>query len=190
LVPIFEYDPAKNEANLLKYGIDSKRPKDSGMMKTRSKAKAHTRKNKGFIGSEKPEENFGRQSSLTAEQASESSLFGERAIGKLPDTVKEFDQRFDAGEDLHDLGIDLSKATRPGLETKRVNIDLPAHFLDKLDHCAAIRGLTRQALIKSWLYDRLEEVALAAAQRASATLERKRIQPKKSVERPHISPRA
>jgi predicted DNA binding CopG/RHH family protein len=160
------------------------------MMKTRSKAKAHTRKNKGFIASEKPEENFGRQSSLTAEQASESSLFGERAIGKLPDTVEEFDQRFDAGEDLHDLGIDLSKATRPGLETKRVNIDLPAHFLDKLDHCAAIRGLTRQALIKSWLYDRLEEVALAAAQRASATLERKRIQPKKSVERPHILPRA
>jgi hypothetical protein len=80
--------------------------------------------------------------------------------------------------------------TERRLETKRVNIDLPAHFLDKLDHCAAIRGLTPQALIKSWLYDRLEEVALAAAQRALATLERKRIQPKKSVERPHILPRA
>jgi hypothetical protein len=150
------------------------------MMKTRSKAKAHTRKNKGLIASEKSAENSGRQSSLTAEQTSESSLSAERACGKLPDTVKEFDRRFDAGEDLEDLGIDLSKATRPGLEIKRVNIDLPAHFLAKLDHCAALRGLTRQALIKSWLYDRLEEVALVAVQRESVTLESKRKQSKKS----------
>jgi len=157
-------------------------------VKTRSKAKAHTRKKKGFIASEKSVESSGRQSSLTAERTSESSLFAERGSGKLPDTVEEFDRRFDAGEDLEDLGIDLSTATRPGLEIKRVNIDLPAHFLDKLDHCAALRGLTRQALIKSWLYDRLEEVALAAAQRAAATLERKRNQPKRSLQRPHVLP--
>jgi hypothetical protein len=55
------------------------------------------------------------------------------------------------------LGIDLSKATRPGLEIRRVNVDMPAHFISRLDHWAAVRGLSRQALIKSWLYDRLEQ---------------------------------
>jgi len=29
---------------------------------------------------------------------------------------------------------------------------VPAHFLEKLDREAQIRGLTRQALGKSWLY--------------------------------------
>jgi len=37
----------------------------------------------------------------------------DRGIGKLPATVEEFDRRFDDGEDLHELGIDLAKATRP-----------------------------------------------------------------------------
>jgi hypothetical protein len=34
---------------------------------------------------------------------------------------------------------------------------MPAHFISRLDHWAAVRGLSRQALIKSWLYDRLEQ---------------------------------
>jgi hypothetical protein len=32
--------------------------------------------------------------------------------GKLPATVQEFDERFDAGESLSDLGVDLSQAKR------------------------------------------------------------------------------
>ena len=45
--------------------------------------------------------------------------------------------------------------TRPGLEIKRVNVDLPNHFFrEALDHEAALRGITRQSLIKVWLYDR------------------------------------
>ena len=72
-------------------------------------------------------------------------------------TAGEADRRFDDGEDLENLGFDLSKARRPGKEIKRITIDLPAPFLDRLDHWAAVRGLTRQALVKSWLYDRLEK---------------------------------
>ena len=72
-------------------------------------------------------------------------------------TGEEADRRFDNGEDLESLGFDLSKAKRPAKEIKRITIDLPAPFLDRLDHWAAVRGLTRQALIKSWLYDRLEK---------------------------------
>jgi hypothetical protein len=75
----------------------------------------------------------------------------------LPISTEEFDRRFDDGESLDSLGVDLSKAKRPGKEIKRITIDLPAPFLDRLDHWAAVRGLTRQALVKSWLYDRLEK---------------------------------
>ena len=34
----------------------------------------------------------------------------QKAVGKPPATAEEFDRRFDAGEDLADLGVDLSKA--------------------------------------------------------------------------------
>ncbi len=79
----------------------------------------------------------------------------------LPKTAEELDRRFDAGEDLESLGFDLSKATRPGLETKRINIDLPTDFLEALDEEAARRGITRQSLIKVWLYERLHGDSVA-----------------------------
>jgi hypothetical protein len=72
-----------------------------------------------------------------------------------PITIEEFDRRFDAGEDISDY-IDWSKATRPGLEIKRTTIDFPAHMLAKLDRQSALRGVTRQSLIKMWLYEKLE----------------------------------
>ena len=75
----------------------------------------------------------------------------------MPMSIDEFDRRFDEGEDLESLGVDLSKATRPGMESKRMTLDLPAHFMQKLDRVAAIRGVTRQSLIKLWLYDRWEQ---------------------------------
>jgi hypothetical protein len=73
----------------------------------------------------------------------------------LPKTAEELDRRFDAGEELESLGFDLSKATRPGLDSKRINIDLPGDFLEALDKEADRRGITRQSLIKVWLYERL-----------------------------------
>jgi hypothetical protein len=71
---------------------------------------------------------------------------------------EEFDRRFDAGEDVSEY-IDWSSARRPGLEAKRVNVDMPAHMIAKLDVQARKRGVTRQALIKMWLADRLEQAA-------------------------------
>ena len=70
-------------------------------------------------------------------------------------TAEELDVKFDAGEDISEH-LDYSKATRPGLEIKRATVDLPAHMLEKLDHQAALRGVTRQSLIKMWLYEKLE----------------------------------
>lgn len=71
---------------------------------------------------------------------------------------EEFDRRFDDGEDMSDY-IDWSKAVRPGLVAKRVNVDMPQHMVAKLDIQAKKRGVTRQALIKMWLADRLETAA-------------------------------
>jgi hypothetical protein len=70
-------------------------------------------------------------------------------------SAEEFDRRFDDGEDMSDF-LDWSRARRPGLEAKRVNLDMPQHMVAKLDTHARKRGVTRQALIKMWLADRLE----------------------------------
>ena len=69
-------------------------------------------------------------------------------------SAEEFDRRFDDGEDMTDY-LDWSSFRRPGLESKRVNLDMPQHMVAKLDDQARLRGVTRQALIKMWLADRL-----------------------------------
>lgn len=67
----------------------------------------------------------------------------------------EFDKKFDDGEeDIIDF-LDLEKARRPGLEAKRVNVDFPAWMVQALDKEARKIGVTRQALIKLWLADKL-----------------------------------
>ena len=61
----------------------------------------------------------------------------------------EFDETFDAGEDMMDH-VDLATATRPN-QTKRVNVDFPNWMVESLDREAKHLGVTRQALIKFWL---------------------------------------
>lgn len=67
----------------------------------------------------------------------------------------EFDRRFDAGEDAAEL-LDVATARRPNLETRRVNVDFPGWVVEGLDRQAARLGVTRQALIKLWIAERLE----------------------------------
>lgn len=69
--------------------------------------------------------------------------------------ASEFDEKFDVGEDVTDL-LDLSRARRPGLEQRRVNVDFPAWMVNSLDKEARKLGVTRQSIIKLWLADRLE----------------------------------
>ena len=73
-------------------------------------------------------------------------------------TAEEFDRRFDDGEDMGDY-IDWNSAHRPNLEPKRVNVDFPRWMVAGLDREAKRRGITRQALIKMWLADRLDAAA-------------------------------
>ncbi|MCL1838470.1 MAG: ribbon-helix-helix domain-containing protein [Propionibacteriaceae bacterium] len=67
----------------------------------------------------------------------------------------DFDRVFDEGEvDVLEY-FDLTTASRPGLEIKRVNVDLPKWMVDSLDREAARIGVARQAIIKVWLDERL-----------------------------------
>ena len=68
--------------------------------------------------------------------------------------AREFDQAFDDGEDVSDR-IDWSSARRPNIETKRVNVDFPVWVVAGLDRQAQKLGVTRQALIKLWIAERL-----------------------------------
>ncbi len=72
--------------------------------------------------------------------------------------ASEFDKMFDDGKDVSHL-LDWKNARRPALEPKRVSVDFPDWMVKKLDREARRLGVTRQALIKLWLADRLEKVA-------------------------------
>ena len=65
----------------------------------------------------------------------------------VPMKSADFDRKFDAGKDIND-DLDISKARRPGLETRRVNVDFPAWMVESLDREARSLGVTRQSIIK------------------------------------------
>ena len=69
--------------------------------------------------------------------------------------TEELDKKFDDGEDIDEY-IDWSKARRPGLEARRVNVDFPAWVVAALDREAQRLGVTRQSVIKVWIAERLE----------------------------------
>lgn len=70
-------------------------------------------------------------------------------------TAGEFDERFDQGEDIHDL-VDLSKAkiTRPGGKV-RITLDVPQSLVNDIDILRERIGVDRGALIKVWLHERV-----------------------------------
>ena len=72
-------------------------------------------------------------------------------------TAAELDEKFDNGEDISEY-LDWDNATRslPNLELQPVDLDLPVWAIDGLDAEAERLGVTRQALIQSWISERLE----------------------------------
>jgi hypothetical protein len=65
-----------------------------------------------------------------------------------------FDKAFDKGDNVSKY-LDFSKATRPGREQKRVNVDFPVWMIQSLDKEAQRLGVPRQAVIKVWIAERL-----------------------------------
>lgn len=86
------------------------------------------------------------------EQERITSRDGSRSI-----TVEEFDRLFDEGSDEIDDFIDWSKGKMVFPKPRRVNVDFPPLMVSELDAVATARGVTRQALIKMWLADKLDE---------------------------------
>lgn len=72
--------------------------------------------------------------------------------------AKEFDKRFDKGEDVSQH-LDISKARRPVQEQKRVNVDFPLWMIQLLDKEAKRLGVPRQSIIKLWVAERLEKAS-------------------------------
>ena len=62
-----------------------------------------------------------------------------------------FDEKFDNGEDITGF-LDLSKAT----VVQRVNVDFPSWMVDMLDREAIKLNVSRQAIIKMWIRERLD----------------------------------
>jgi len=78
-------------------------------------------------------------------------------VKKIAKNTKEFDRRFDDGEDIHDL-IDMSKARiiRHGKKV-RITVDMAEELVREIDHIRESIGVDREALIKVWLHERLQQ---------------------------------
>lgn len=76
--------------------------------------------------------------------------------------AKEFDRRFDAGEDIHEL-IDMSKAAIVHHGKKvRITLDMAESLVDDIDDIRRRIGVDRGALIKVWLHERVRQEKDAA----------------------------
>jgi len=74
-------------------------------------------------------------------------------------SVNEFDNLFDNGKDITEY-LDTSKTMsvkdfEKKIKTKRINLDLPTYIIENIDIEAKKIGITRQALLKMWITERL-----------------------------------
>jgi hypothetical protein len=72
--------------------------------------------------------------------------------------ASELDKKFDDNqEDILEY-FDTSKIKMLNEEPKRVNIDFPAWMVNSLDKEARHMGVSRQAVIKMWLAEKLQSL--------------------------------
>jgi hypothetical protein len=76
---------------------------------------------------------------------------------KTAKSAKEFDRRFDQGEDIHDL-LDKTRTnvSRPGKKV-RITLDMAEDLVKEIDRIRENIGVDRAALIKIWLHERVKE---------------------------------
>ncbi len=65
-------------------------------------------------------------------------------------TSQEFDAKFERGKSIFNY-LNFKEAT----VVKRVNVDFPAWMIELLDREARKLNISRQAVIKIWVHDRL-----------------------------------
>lgn len=75
----------------------------------------------------------------------------------LAKTNTEFDQRFDSGEDIHDLiEISHAKVIHHGKKV-RITLDIAESLVNEIDEIRGEIGVDRGALIKVWLHERVKQ---------------------------------
>ena len=72
--------------------------------------------------------------------------------------ASELDKKFDDNQEDILQHFDTSKIKMINEEPKRVNIDFPSWMVNSLDKEAKHIGVSRQAIIKMWIAERLQEV--------------------------------
>lgn len=78
-------------------------------------------------------------------------------------TGEEIDEAFDRGDDMRAyFDFEHARVGEPEVVKevsvyRKVNVDLPAEFVEALDAFADRAGTTRQGLIKMWLWERLRD---------------------------------
>lgn len=77
-------------------------------------------------------------------------------------TVDKLEAAFDAGDDMGEF-FDFENPTFPNRELKRVNVDFPQWMVSGLDEEAARLGINRQAVIKTWIAEKLDARSCASA---------------------------
>jgi hypothetical protein len=70
--------------------------------------------------------------------------------------AKDFDKLFDEGKDVTSY-LDTDKKVRVVDDVQRVNVDFPRWMVDSLDGEAKRLGISRQAVIKFWIAEKLED---------------------------------
>jgi len=78
-------------------------------------------------------------------------------------TAEEFDRKFDDGEDISEY-LDWSKASRPNLEPAEMTVTIKRGILLQLEQRADQLGVSRDALLETWLREKLEERRSSAAE--------------------------
>ena len=73
-------------------------------------------------------------------------------------TAEEFEQRVDSGGSI----FDAADTEIVPDQVLRMSLDIPRRFARRLDIEAAKRGVTRQSLVKMWLYEKLDKEALTS----------------------------
>ncbi|WP_321971740.1 type II toxin-antitoxin system BrnA family antitoxin [Paratractidigestivibacter sp.] len=77
-------------------------------------------------------------------------------------SFEEFERIFDEGEediidylDLDTTVVESGRKTRK--RPKRVNVDFPQWMIEELDRAAERLAINRQAVIKTWIADRIKQ---------------------------------
>ena len=72
-------------------------------------------------------------------------------------TAEELEAKFDADKEDVIQHFDLSRSEGINEKQRRINVDIPEWMIRSLDAQAKHMGISRQALIKVWMHDKLQD---------------------------------